>query len=119
MSGSRPLAEVVTRSAGIGVFGFSSASLAASSFTRSTSAFEVGPRLDPAEFAALYGAGTVLVASFGSVSVVADGRPWKYLSLVKFWPISAEPITLPSFSIRLPFAWRGNAAWAMPVIANG
>src|SRR6185437_2486764 len=80
MSGSRPLADVVTRSAGIGVFGFSAASLVASSFTRSTSAFDVGPRLDPAEFAALYGAGTVLLASLGSVSVVADGRPWKYFS---------------------------------------
>ena len=74
MSGSSPLAEVVTRSAGIGAFGFSAASFAASSFTRSTSVFEVGPRLEPAEFAALYGAGTVLVASFGSASVVADGR---------------------------------------------
>src|SRR5215475_5350819 len=97
MSGSRPLADVVTRSAGIGVFGLSADSFAASSFTRSTSAFEVGPRFDPDEFAALYGAGTVLAASFGSVSVVAEGRPWKYLSVAKFWPISAEPMTLPSF----------------------
>ena len=46
----------------------------------------------------------VLVGSLGSVSVVAEGRPWKYLAEVKFCPISAEPITLPSCSIRLPFA---------------
>ena len=46
------------------------------------SALLEGPRFEPPEFAALYGAGTVLVASLGSGAVVADGRPWKYLSLV-------------------------------------
>jgi hypothetical protein len=34
----------------------------------------------------------------------ADGRPWKYRSPEKLWPISSEPMTLPSCSIRLPFA---------------
>ena len=51
--------------------------------TRSISALLDGPRFEPPEFAALYGAGTVLVESLGSVAVVADGRPWKYLSLVE------------------------------------
>src|SRR5215813_7034642 len=84
MSGSSPLAEVVTRSTGIGANGFSVLSFSASSLTRSISGWLVGPRFDPAELAALYGAGTVFVGSFGSVSVVAEGRPWKYLSSVKF-----------------------------------
>jgi len=61
----------------------------------------------------------VLVASLGSVSVVADGRPWKYFGEVKFWPISSEPITLPSRTIRLPIAWCGKTGSAMPVIASG
>ena len=30
------------------------------------------------------------VGSFGSGVFVAEGRPWKYLSEVKFWPMS-EP----------------------------
>jgi hypothetical protein len=35
----------------------------------------VGPRFEPHEFAALQGAGTVMLGSLGLVSVVADGRP--------------------------------------------
>src|SRR5689334_9204085 len=81
MCGSRPEADVVTRSAGTGAEGFSCFSLSISPWTRSTNALLDGPRLEPPEFAALYGAGTVLVESFGSGAVVADGRPWKYLSL--------------------------------------
>ena len=46
----------------------------------------------------------MLEAHHKRLPVVADGRPWKYLSDEKFCPISADPITLPSFSIRLPFA---------------
>ena len=34
-------------------------------------------------------------------------------------PISSEPTTLPSRSIRLPCAWRGKITSAMPVIASG
>ncbi len=101
-SGSRPLADVVTRSTGTGAAGFCAARVAASPFTRSISVFEVGPLFEPPEFAALYGAGTVFVESFGSVSVVAEGRPWKYFSAVKFCPISSEPTTLLSRSIKLP-----------------
>src|SRR5262245_20989176 len=119
MSGSRPLAEVVTRSTGTGVFGFSAFSFSTSSLTRSASALLVGPRLEPPEFAALYGADTVLVESAGSGASVADGRPWKYLSSFHYWPIRAEPITLPSFSTRLPCACFGKIAPAMPVMASG
>ena len=80
---------------------------------------EVGPAFEPPEFCALYGAGTVLLLSAGSVSVVAEGRPWKYCPPVKFCPISVEPITWPSRSIRLPSAWRGKTAPAIPVSASG
>ena len=119
MCGSRPMAEVVTRSCGTGAFGFSFFNVSMSPCTRSISALLDGPRFDPPEFAALYGAATVLVESLGSGAVVADGRPWKYLSSVNTWPISAEPTTLPSCSIRLPCAWRGKRTSAMPVIASG
>src|SRR5262249_10800733 len=118
MSGSRPLPDVVTRSTGIRM-ALSALSLSESSLTRSIRLLLVGPRFDPPEFWALYGAGTVLVASLGSVSVVAEGRPWKYLSPANTWPIRAEPTTLPSRSMRLPFACQGRIAWARPVIARG
>src|SRR3974377_2055181 len=75
MCGSRPDAEVVTRSAGTGAEAFSCFNLSMSPWTRSISALLDGPRLEPPEFAALYGAGTVLVASLGSGAVVAEGRP--------------------------------------------
>ncbi len=54
--GSRPAAEAVTESAATTSMrsGVNSASVAA--FTRSTSFFEVGPTLEPIEFAALLGA---------------------------------------------------------------
>src|SRR4249920_728076 len=81
MCGSRPLAEVVTRSAGTGAAEFSRFNLSMSPWTRSISALFDGPKLEAPEFAALYGAGTVLVASLGSGAVVAEGRPWKYFSL--------------------------------------
>src|SRR5262245_8411953 len=80
ISGSRPLPEVVTRSTGTAAFGFSAFSFSTSSLRRSASALLVGPRLEPPELAALYGAGTVLDESAGSGATVADGRPWKYLS---------------------------------------
>src|SRR4030081_90386 len=119
MLGSRPLAELVTRSMGTEAEGFSAFSLSTSSLTRSISALLVGPRLEPDELAALYGAGTVLVASFGSGAVVADGRPWKYLSSLNSCPIRAEPTTLPSLSIRLPCACFGKITPAMAVMARG
>jgi len=51
--------------------------------------------------------------------LVAEGRPWKYLSSAKTWPISSEPTTVPSRVIMLPRAWYGNSTWAIPVIASG
>ena len=65
-------------------------------------------RFEPADADALYGKGAV-----------ADGRPQKYFGSSNGWPMSCEPSTLPSFTIRLPLAWWGNSAWATPVIANG
>ena len=53
------------------------------------------------------------------VGPVAEGRPQKYLGSLKDWPISAEPTTLPSFSIRLPLACAGMTPCAMPVTARG
>src|SRR6185437_243474 len=118
-SGSRPLPEVVTRSTGTGIEGFSAFNLSTSSLTRSLSALLVGPRFEPLELAALYGAGTVLVASAGSAVVVADGRPWKYFASLNSWPIKAEPTTLPPLSIRLPSACFGKITPATAVIASG
>ena len=53
MSGSSPLAEVVTRSTGTLAEGFVAANWSASPFTRSTSAFDVGPKFEPDELLAL------------------------------------------------------------------
>src|SRR5262249_7854922 len=61
MSGSSPLAEVVTRSTGTAAVPFAFFRASAPAVTRSTSAFEVGPRFEPAELVALYGAAIVLV----------------------------------------------------------
>src|SRR5262245_50504684 len=68
----------------------------------------VGLRLDPDEDAALSANG-----------LVADGRLQKYLGSSNGCPISAEPTTLPSFTIRLPLAWNGKTACAMPVTISG
>src|SRR6478752_1103997 len=119
MCGSRPLPDAVTRSTGTGIDGFSVFNFTTSSFTRSLSALLVGPRFEPDEFAALYGAGTVLLESAGSAADVADGRPWKYLSSLNSCPINEDPITLPSRAIRLPCAWVGKIALAIPVMASG
>src|SRR5262249_8978028 len=59
------------KSTGSNADGFSALSFSASSLTRSTSARLVAPRFDPAEFAELYGAGTVFAESFGSVSAIS------------------------------------------------
>src|SRR5262249_27014655 len=82
MSGSSPLAVVVTRSIGTWADGFSFFRASTSPLTRSTNVLLVGPRFEPAEFAALYGASIVLVGSLGSGVLVAEGLPWKYLSSV-------------------------------------
>ncbi len=71
------LPEVVTRSTGTGIAGFSALRAATSALRRSASALLVGPRLGAGRVRRVVGRRTVLVASFGSVPVVADGRPWK------------------------------------------
>src|SRR5260370_13022642 len=53
MSGSRPLADVVTRSTGTAALGFSALSLSTSPWMRSIRDFAVGPALLAAELAAL------------------------------------------------------------------
>ena len=109
-SGSRPLAEAVTRSTGTGAVlpGSAARNTAMRCFTASVSAGLVGPRLEPDEALALY--------AFGEV---ADGRPQKYFGSVNDWPISTEPTGLPSFTIRLPLARCGKISWASPVAASG
>src|SRR6187402_2700861 len=119
MSGSRPDADVVTKSTGTGVEPFSALSLSTSPFTRSINALLVGPRFEPEELAALYGCGTVFEGSAGSAPLVADGRPWKYLPDVNDCPMSSDPMTLPSRTIRLPCDCFGKMASAMPVMASG
>src|SRR4051812_10063522 len=110
MCGSSPLPEAVTRSTGTGAVlpGSTARSAATRALTASYSAALVGPWLEPDEDAALYGNG-----------VVAEGRPQKYLGSSNGWPISEEPTTLPSRTMRLPLAWRGKASWAMPVTTAG
>src|SRR5882724_3476527 len=110
MCGSSPEAEAVTRSTGTGLDG--SAPASRSALTRpSTACFSaglVGPILEPAEEAPLYGIGEV-----------ADGRLQKYLASEKGCPIKREPSTFPSFSIRLPFARVENPTCAMAVTTSG
>jgi hypothetical protein len=50
---------------------------------------------------------------------VADGRPQKYFGSSNGCPMSLEPTALPSLTIRLPFAWRGNSTWATTVTIAG
>src|SRR5438270_3254219 len=110
MCGSSPLADAVTRSTGTAsLLGGSAARRASTrSCTDFTSAGLVGLRFDPDDDAPLYGYGDV-----------ADGRPQKYFGSSKGWPIRAEPMTLPSFTIRLPLAWCGKTSWAMAVTTTG
>src|SRR5579859_4502614 len=95
ISGSRPLAEAVTRSTGMGSVLVGSAVFSASmrDFTASVSAGLSGPRFEPPEAMPLYGWGAV-----------ADGRLQKYFGSLKLWPIKRDPTGLPSLRTRLPAA---------------
>src|SRR5262245_23243126 len=110
MWGSSPLPEAVTRSTGIGAVLPGSAARSAS--TRPCTVLIrsglVGLRLDPVEDAALFGKG-----------LVADGRLQKYFASSNGWPMSADPITFPSLTIRLPLACDGKTTCAMPVTISG
>src|SRR5262245_52469240 len=110
MWGSSPLPEAVTRSTGTGAVFPGSAARRAS--TRSCTALMraglVGLRFEPDDAPALFGKGEV-----------AEGRVQKYFGSSKGWAMRAEPRTLPSFSMRLPFAWYGNRSWAIAVTTSG
>src|SRR5664279_2900304 len=110
ISGSRPLADAVTRSAGTGAVLAGSASRSAliRSFTASASAGLRGPRFEPEDEAPLYGCGDV-----------ADGRLQKYFGSSNGWPISVDATVLPPCRTRLPLAAPGNASWAMPQVTSG
>ena len=103
MSGSSPLAEVVTRSTGTLAEGFVAASKSELSLTRSTSAFDLGPKFEPPN-CSHYRAR----ASFGfdrldrcRSSQMADHE---IAISSKILPISSEPMIVPSRSIKLPLA---------------
>src|SRR5260370_33344690 len=70
-SGSSPDADVVTASAGTAAEPAIARQASTWPFTRSTSFRDVGPRLEPDELAALYGASIVFDEPLGSVTVVA------------------------------------------------
>src|SRR5260370_34371760 len=107
MSGEGPLPAEVTRSPGTAADGFSAFSFSTSSLTRAFRALLVGPRLEPPELAALYGAETVLVESAESGDEVAEGRPWKYMSSLISSPTTPETTPMPAYSITAPFACVG------------
>ena len=81
MSGSRPLADAVTKSTGTGRLLVGSADLSAAMRvpTASVSAGLSGPRLEAPEAIPLYGCGAV-----------ADGRLQKYFGSLKLWPMIRE-----------------------------
>src|ERR1700722_19770943 len=95
ISGSRPLADAVTRSTGTGsvLAGSAAFNAAMRAPIASVKAGLSGPRLDPPEAIALYGCGAV-----------ADVRLQKYLGSLKLWPMSREPTAWPSAITRLPAA---------------
>src|SRR5215467_9595881 len=102
ISGSSPDPDVVTRSTGTGpggAFGFSFFNRAICFCTFWISTLFVGPRLEAFDHPALYGCG------FPLRSVVAEGRPWKYLGEVQNCPMSSDPMTCPlEVYTRLPLA---------------
>ena len=85
--GSRPLAEAVTKSSGIGavLVGSLAFNLLTAACTFFASSGFRGPKLLPVEALASYFA--------------ADGRPHRYLGSSKFCPIRREPIVLPWLSL--------------------
>src|SRR5882757_6336737 len=101
ISGSRPLADAVTRSTGTRRVLVGSAAFNASTrvMIASVNAGFSGPWLDPLEAVALYGWGEV-----------AEGRLQKYFGSLKLWPMTRDPTGCPPASTRLPAAWSGNSS---------
>ena len=92
MCGSRPLPEVVTRSTGTDAFGFSDRSWSVAAVTRSINGLLVGPRFDPPE------------AWHRSRRCRRRGPRMEVPGPGELLADHLEPITLPSRTIRLPFA---------------
>src|SRR5580698_8250403 len=109
MSGSMPLALLVTRSIGGGpeAFGFCLRSCAIAAAVDAISFFDDGPKFVP----------PVEVGSYPLPA--ADGRPWKYCGLVHNCPMIDEPTTRPFKVTSDPCACLLNSVWATPVIASG
>src|ERR1051325_10187397 len=106
MCGSRPEPEVVTKSIGTGLPGFSACNFSTSAFTRSISFWFIGPRFDPDDELASYAA--------------ADGLPRKYPGDENGWPSKRDPMIVPSaLLINCPFAWSGKITCARPVTTSG
>ena len=97
----------MTRSTGMGASPLAARRAATRSVTSWTSLALVGPRLVPAEAMPSYPA------------PAADGRPQKYFGSSNAWPMRLEPSVLPSTVMNEPFAWLGNATWAMAVTRAG
>src|SRR6516162_7314221 len=102
MCGSKPEADVVTRSTGTGRLGFSACKVAVSCATREMSVLLVGPRFVPPEFVASYPV------------PAAEGREWKYVGPLNAWPITCEPMSFPLWLINCPLALCGNITCAIP-----
>src|SRR5579864_2659430 len=107
MCGSSPEPEVVTRSTGTGLPGFSDCRVVTSVFTRSTSFWLVGPKLLPEELSAAY-----------PLLPAAEGLGWKYAGPLNGWARIREPTTTPFLVINWPFALSGQRR-AKPVITRG
>ena len=110
MSGSRPEADVVTRSTGIGLVAVGR-----------PEGIDLGG--DPVDQLLVRrtevrpGRGRCVVAR---PSPAADGRLEKYLGSLNAWPMRLEPMVRPSaVTMNEPLAWCGKATWATAVTTSG
>ena len=78
----------------------------------------MGPRLEAPEDTWARSSGSASSAPVAAAPA-AEGRPWKYSSPVKVWPMSDDPTTSPSRSTSEPSALSPKASWAIPVTASG
>src|SRR6202040_9163 len=85
MSGSKPVKSAVTRSIGTGAETPAATYAAAAALIGSFSSGFDGPRLLPAEFAALHGCSAAVLALY-----VYERRPWKYFGLMVILRLPSE-----------------------------
>ena len=109
MSGSRPLAEVVTRSTGTGVLGFSAAASPSRPSPGRPAPWRSGRGWSRPSWRHCRAPGRSWSRRSGRCRWSRTAGRGNTCRRVKFWPISAEPTTLPSCSIRLPLACAGNS----------